>query len=233
MADIFREIDEELRRDKASKVWERFRTPIIAVAILIVAAAAAWRANEFYAAKQAEEAGAKYELALQQAREGKGTDAEATLGEIARTGPAGYALLARFRAAGESSVRDPAGAVKIYDALAADPSVAAPLRELAHLRAAVLRVDTADGPELQRRLEPLAQPGQTFRNTAREMLAMAAFKRDDLDAAGRWLDMIIVDAQAPAAIRQRAEALLGLVTGGKAAAPAAPANPAPPSQAAP
>jgi hypothetical protein len=228
MADLFREIDDEMRRDKAAKAWERFQTPIIALAILIIAAAAGWRAYEFYRGKQAEEAGAKYELALQQAREGKSAEAEATLGDIARTGPPGYALLARFKAAGESAQRDPAGAAKIYDALAADTTVAAPLRELAQLRAAILRIDTADAGEIQRRLEPLAQPGQTYRNSAREMLAMAAFRRDDMDTAGRWLDMIIVDAQAPAAIRQRAEALLGLVTGGKKAVPpAGPANSAP------
>jgi hypothetical protein len=217
MADIFREIDEEIRRDKAAKVWARYQTPIIALAILVAAAAGGWRAYDFYRIKQAEEAGAKYEVALQQARDGKSTEAEATLGEIARTGPPGYALLARFRAAAESAPRDPDGAAKIYDVIAADSAVNAPLRDLARLRAAILRLDKADAGEIQRRLEPLAQAGQPYRNSARELLAMAAFKRDDLDAAGRWLDMIIVDAQAPAAIRQRAEALLGLVTGGKQA----------------
>ena len=215
MADIFREIDEELRRDKAAKVWARYQTPIIVVAILIVAAAAGWRAYDYYRTRQAQEAGAKYEAALQLSRDGKSAESEAALGDIAKTGPAGYALLARFRAASESSARDPDGAVKIYDALAADNAADATLRELAKLRAAFLRVDKADAGEIQRRLEPLAQAGQPFRNSARELLALAAFKRNDLDAAGKWLDMIVIDAQAPADIRQRAEALLGLVTGGK------------------
>jgi hypothetical protein len=47
------------------------------------------------------------------------------------------------------------------------------------------------------------------------MLAVAALKRNDLDAAAKWLDMIVTDANAPGEIRQRAEALLGLVAGGK------------------
>ncbi|MDB5650977.1 MAG: uncharacterized protein JWL62_2497 [Hyphomicrobiales bacterium] len=217
MADIFREIDEEIRRDKAAKVWARYQTPIIALAILVAAAAGGWRAYDFYRIKQAQEAGAKYETALQQARDGKSADAEATLGEVAKMGPAGYAMLARFRAASESAPRDPDGAVKIYDAIAADGTIDGSLRDLARLRAGILRLDKGDAGETQRRLEPLAQAGQPYRNSARELLAMSAFKRGDLDAAGRWLDMIIVDAQAPAAIRQRAEALQGLVTGGKPA----------------
>ena len=234
MADIFREIDEEIRRDKASKVWEQYRTPILAVAALIVAAAGAWRAYEYYAVKQAEEAGAKYEQALQLAREGKSKEAESTLEEIARTGPPGYAMLAKFREASETAAADPDGAVRIYDALASDAAVSQPLRDLAALRAAILRMPKADAGEMQRRLEPLAQAGKAYRNTAREMLAVAAFKRDDLEAAGKWLDMIVVDAQSPPSIRQRAEALLGLVTGGRksTATPPQPA-PAPAQQSAP
>jgi hypothetical protein len=215
MADIFREIDEELRRDRAAKVWARYQTPIVAFAVLVILAAAGWRAYDYYRTRQAQEAGARYEAALQLSRDGKSAEAEAALGEIAKSGPPGYALLARFRAADESGGRDPDGAVKIYDAIAADANADANLRELASLRAAMLRVDKADPAEIQRRLEPLAQAGKPFRNSARELLGAAALKRNDLESAGKWLDMIVIDAQAPAEIRQRAEALLGLVNGGK------------------
>ena len=98
---------------------------------------------------------------------------------------------------------------------AADAAIDSSFREMAKLRAALLRLDQADAGELQRRLEPLAQAGQPFRNSARELLGLAALKRGDLETAGKWLDMIVVDAQAPADIRQRAEALLGLVSAGK------------------
>ena len=215
MADIFREIDEDLRRDKASKAWQRFQTPVIILAVLIVAAAAGWRYYDYQRTKQAEEAGARYESAMQLIRSGKGAEAETALADIVKSGQPGYALLAKFRAAGESAVRDPDGAVQIYDRIAADAAIDSSFREMAKLRAALLRLDQADAGELQRRLEPLAQAGQPFRNSARELLGLAALKRGDLETAGKWLDMIVVDAQAPADIRQRAEALLGLVSAGK------------------
>ena len=47
------------------------------------------------------------------------------------------------------------------------------------------------------------------------LLALAALKRGDDEAAGKWLDAIIVDPQTPASLRQRAEAFLGLVRAGK------------------
>ena len=49
----------------------------------------------------------------------------------------------------------------------------------------------------------------SYRNSARFS------PTNDLDAAAKWLDAIVVDAQAPQTIRQRAEQLLGLVTAGK------------------
>ena len=90
------------------------------------------------------------------------------------------------------------------------------------MRAAMLRIDDADQKEIEDRLTRLTQAGATFRNTARELLAVAALKREDYESAGRWLDAIVVDAQAPQGTRQRAEALLGLVSGAAKPAPPAP-----------
>ena len=78
-----------------------------------------------------------------------------------------------------------------------------------------MRLDEADAAEIRSRLEPLAAPGAPFRNSARELLAFSALKANDLNSAAKWLDAIVVDSQAPQSIRQRAEALIGLVTGAK------------------
>lgn len=43
MADIFREIDEEIRQDRALAVWNKYQNVIIAVAVLIVVAAGGWK----------------------------------------------------------------------------------------------------------------------------------------------------------------------------------------------
>ena len=46
MADIFHEVDEEVRRERLKKLWDRYSIYIIALAVLIVAAIGAWRAYE-------------------------------------------------------------------------------------------------------------------------------------------------------------------------------------------
>ena len=217
MSDIFREVDEEVRRDQAAQIWSRYQNLFIGLAVLVVAATAGWRFYDHYRTRQAEDAGAKYQAALALARDGKTAEAEGAFEQIAKSGPKGYATLARLREAAEYSGGDPAAAVKAYDAIAADGTIDALFQNLARLRAALLRLDEADARELEGRLAPMIANGNPFRFSAREALALAALKHDDFDAAGRQLDAIVIDPQAPASMRQRAEALLAVVRSSKRA----------------
>ena len=214
MTDFIREVEEEYRRDKAIEFWKRYQNWIIGLAILIVVAAGVWRYTQTQQKAAQEAAGARFETAVQMAREGKGQEAEQSFLEIARTGPKGYAVLARFRAAAEIAGRNQAEAVTIYDALSVDPGVNPVLQNVARLRSAFLLVDTVDDAEMKRRIEPLAAPTSAFRHSARELLGLAALKAGDFEAAGRWFDMIVADPQAPQGLRERAGTMLGLVAAG-------------------
>ena len=61
------------------------------------------------------------------------------------------------------------------------------------------------------RLEPLAAPAATFRHTARELLALSAWRANDAAAARKWLDVIASDGETPPSLRSRAEALQALL----------------------
>ena len=63
MSEIFSEIDEDLRREKLRKLWERYSVFIVAAAILIVAAVGGWRGYMYLEAKKAAEAGSAFEAA--------------------------------------------------------------------------------------------------------------------------------------------------------------------------
>jgi hypothetical protein len=163
------------------------------------------------------------------AKQNKPEAAASAFDDLARTAPQGYQILARLRAAEELGLTDRAAAVQKLDLLAADPAVDPLLRDLARLRAGLLRVDEADKAELEQRFAPLLNG--SFRHTAREFMGLAAIKRGDFEDAGKWFDQIVVDTNAPANLRQRVQAFLSLVRGGgkfvaPAAPPAAPAEPA-------
>ena len=211
MSEIFNEIDEDLRREQLKKLWERYSIFIIAGAILIIAAVGGWRGYQYLEAKKAAEAGAAFEAAITLSEEGKKSEAEAAFAKIVADGSKGYRVLARLRAAADAAAADPKAAAKLYDAIAADPAVSASQQDLARIRAAGLLMESEPYAEMRQRLEPATGEGRTFRHTARELLALSAYRANDATAARQWLDMIGNDARTPASMRSRAEVLQALL----------------------
>lgn len=211
MADIFHEVDEEVRRERLQKLWERYSIYIIGVAVLIVVGMSAWRGYVWWDAKKAAAAGAAFESAISLSEDGKHAEADVAFAKIAAEAPAGYRLLARFRAAAELAQTKPADAAKVYDELAADASIGPTMQDLAAVRAGTLMVDTASLAEMKRRLDPVAEPGHTFRHSARELLALSAWRNHDFTAARRYLDVIAADGETPPGTRARADILSALI----------------------
>lgn len=214
MADIFREIDEEVRRDKAAALWKKYGTLIIALAVIAVVAVAGWQVWLHREQQASQAVGAKLEEALRASRDNRGAEAESILVELSANAPAGYRQIARFRLAAETAKRDPTAGATAFDGLANDGSLDQLYRDLARLRAGMLRVDLAPYAEIRTALEPLATPQGTWRHSAREFLGIAALKANLFEDAGRWFDAIVTDPQSPQVLRQRTELYLALVRGG-------------------
>jgi hypothetical protein len=211
VSELFSEVDEEVRRDQLKKLWERYSIYIVAGALLIIAAVGGWRGYQYLEAKKAAEAGAAFDKAIELAEQNKHAEAETAFTELAAKAPSGYRMLARLRAAAEAANRDPKAAAKLYDEIAADRSVGTPEQELAKIRAAGLLLETTSYPNMLQRLEPATAPGATFRHTARELLALSAWRANDAAAARQWLDLIANDGETPPSLRSRAEALQALL----------------------
>jgi hypothetical protein len=211
VSELFDEVDEEVRREQLKKLWDRYSIYIIAAALLVIAAVAGWRGYEYLEAQKAAEAGAAFDAALDLAEQNKHAEAQAAFDKLATTAPAGYRMLARLRAAGEVAASDPQAGAKLYDELAADRSIGTEQQDLARIRAAGLLLDTDSYPNMLQRLEAATKPDATFRHTARELLALSAWRANDITSARQWLDMIASDGETPAAMRSRAEALQALL----------------------
>jgi hypothetical protein len=211
VADIFHEVDEEVRRERLQKLWERYSLYVIALAVLIVAGIGAWRGYEWYMSKQAAAAGATFEAAVTLAEQGKQAEAQAAFAKLANEAPAGYGLLSRLRAAAALAESKPQEAIKAYDALAADTSLGLTVQDLATVRAGMLRMDSESFASMRQKLGPLAAAGRPFRHTARELLALSAWHNHDAANARKYIDMITGDAEAPPNMRARAEILSALI----------------------
>jgi hypothetical protein len=211
VSELFDEVDEDVRRDQLKQLWDRYSVFVVAGALLIIAAVGGWRGYQYLEAKKAAEAAVAFDQAADLADQNKHAEAEAAFAKLAQQAPSGYRTLARLRAAAETAKRDPQAAVKLYDEIAADRSVNVPEQDLAKLRAAGLLLETTTYDNMLQRLEGAAAPGSTYRHSARELLALSAWRSNNVVETRRWLDLIANDGETPASLRTRADALQALL----------------------
>jgi hypothetical protein len=211
VVDIFDEVEEDLRAERAEKLLKKYAWLLIAVVVAIVGAAAGWQLWNRYKNQQDAAAAARY-VAVQNALQQPGAAQAgqlAALDRLAADAPEGYKILARMRAAGvKADTGDVPGAVALWNAVAADSGADPLLRDLASLFATARELDHGDPAQLQARLKPLAEPGNPWSTLAQEQLAMLDLRAGKVDDARKTLQALSVDIDSPSGLRARASALL-------------------------
>jgi hypothetical protein len=215
---FIREVNEEMRQDQARALWDRFGPILLGIAVLVVIGTAAWVGYDYWRTKTANASGDRFSQALTLANEGKNDAALAELEALESDGYGAYPLLARMRAATVLAEKgDLEGAVKSFDSVAADGAIPGALRDMARLRAALLLVDGGTKADVASRVEPLTADTNPLRHSAREALALAAWKEGSAADALTLFDQIAADAAAPRNNRDRATLMSELIRGSGAA----------------
>jgi hypothetical protein len=204
VSDIFREIDEELRRENLLKLWSRYGKYVILVvvlAVLIAGAITAWRSHQ--ASERRAQSG-RYSAALALVRDGKNADAARLFAALAQEG-GGYGLLASFEEA-ELLAKDGdrKGAVAAYDRLAASSGLDREFRDLAVLLSVMQGLPDDDPKVAVERLQRLTENGNPWRASALELTAAAKLKAGDRTGALDIYKTLADDLSAPQRLRARA-----------------------------
>ncbi|MEM6712345.1 MAG: tetratricopeptide repeat protein [Pseudomonadota bacterium] len=211
MTDIFSEIEEDIRKDRAKRIWDRFGKYIIGGALLLVLGVAAWRGYEAYANAQAAAAGDRFLDAVTLLQQDSDAG-RAVLNEIAADGPTGYAALARFRSASELAVGGAFDdAITGFQALSNDASLDPLLRDVARIRLGYLLLDHGNPADIEGLLLPLSDAANAFNHSAREIRAFAAMKAGNTEQALSLFLELVGDFQSPEPVRSRARVALDVL----------------------
>lgn len=209
MADIFHEIEEDLRRDQAAAIWKKYGGYIVAAALVVVLAVAAHWGWKEYSARQQLQASADFLAAaavtdLQQR--------EAALAAIAAEGGT-YGVLARFRLA-ETAIEagDKEKARGLLGEIASGQGADKTLRDLAAIQAALLELEIGKPANAADLVKDLTQEGESYRLSALEITGLAALAAGDKETAKATFEAVKKAAQEEAApgsgFAQRADQLL-------------------------
>jgi hypothetical protein len=208
VADIFQEVDEEVRRENMQRLWRRYGRYATAAGVAILLAAGGYIGWQKYSEHREAQRAQAFSDAIALIADPDPAKAKAAFLDLAQ-GSDGIAALARFRAAAlQVEAKDEAGAVATYDGIAADSSVPEPFREAAALLAAMHLVDSADLAEMKRRLESKTTATNPWRFTALELLALSAQRAGDFEQARTIYAQLADDLAAPSGLRGRAAEML-------------------------
>jgi hypothetical protein len=235
---LLREVDEELRRERMEKIWQKYGIYLLAGAGLLVALVGGYKFLDTRNRAAAEAGGAQFEAAETLAKTGKSDEAAKAFEALASSDKPGYAALAELNLASAlNKAGKPQDAVAAYDKLAARPGMDPLITGFAQLQAAALRVGEADFTEVKNRLTPLMNEGSAWKTAATEMLGTAAIKAGKLEEARTNLAPLLADPRLSRTAIERIKTLMASVaamessqplnkTEAQPAASAAPAAPA-------
>ena len=217
VSDIFDEVDEELRAERAKKLLQRYAGLIVGAAVLLVAAVGAWKAMQWYQARETARVADAYLAAMREA-DGPGAPEHAAalagFAQVAGQGLPGYRTLARLRAAAlKADTGDLPTALALWNDVAADNSADRLLRDLASLEWAQHQIDSGDPALVAARLAPLATPENPWHALAEEAQAMLSLRQGKTAEARDTLKRLAQDVTATEGVRRRANGLLAELGG--------------------
>lgn len=206
MSDIFREVEEEVRRERYAQLWKKYGDYVIATVALLAIAAAGFQLWRYYETRARAKASEEFAAAQELLATNRADQAAAAYAKLAESAPSGYAIVSKLQEADALEAggeRDRASA--IYKALTTgdDPLLAA----VARLRLGWLFVESKSRLEMETLLAPLTDPTSPWRFMAREILAYSDYRSGGLKAAQKEFETLAGETEAPIGVRQRANAM--------------------------
>jgi len=209
--DIFDEVQEDLRAERARQLGIRYGGVLAALALVALVGVGAWQGWRWYEARETAATATAF-LDIHRATERPGADLKASaerFDAVAASAPDGYRTLARLRAAAlKSETGDLAGALAEWDLVANDRAADPLYRDLASLNWVLHGLDAGDPAALAARIAPLAAEGGPWRASARELQALVAVRQGRAVEAKGMLRALAADETAPRGLRERAGRLM-------------------------
>lgn len=209
MADLFQEIDDELRQDKASRMWRVYGKYVVAAAIVIIISVGGYK---FWQQKQlddGETASIAYEAALARSASGdhKGAIDQFNGEEIGTV--AGYAALSQMQKANLAmKINDFEAALITFKDIAKNDNYPQSIKEWASFRYAAVSVEKQIGSNAPADLDSLIATDSPWRFLAKEIKAIREIETGNKSGAKAIFSELADDENAPERLRVRAAEFL-------------------------
>ena len=164
MSDIFREVEEDVRRERLEKLWKAYGNYAMVALALLFAGIAGWQFWQRHEQAEREKVSDAF-IAAQRITNPQA--AASAFSDLARGAPKGYAQVARLSQAGAMFASGQrADAIDLYKQIAKDDGGV--VGSVARLRAGWALAENASRNDLAELLKPLDQPRSEERRVGKE-----------------------------------------------------------------
>ena len=212
MADLFQEIDDELRQDKASRLWRVYGKYVVATAIVIIISVGGYK---FWQQKQlddGEKASIAYEAALARSASGDHKGAIDQLNEEEIGTVAGYAALSQMQKANLAmKINDFEAALLTFKEIAEHDTYPQSVKEWASFRYVAVRVEKQIDSNASADLDSLIATDSPWRFLAKEIKAIKEIETGNKSGAKAIFSELADDENAPERLRVRVAEFLKIL----------------------
>lgn len=221
MVDIFDEVSDDLRTERAVKLAMRYGGLLVLALILVLAAVAGQQGYTWYQTKQNNKAAAAF-IAITGPLDAAGPNVSndqrlagaTSLRKFAATAPDGYRTLADLRAAAlYNDAGQTAQAAALWNAVGHDSGADPLLRDLGNLLWAQHALGTAPDADVFARLKPLAASQNPYHGLAQETQALLYLHEGKTGLAKALFSQLGSDPTAPDGVRNNADGMLAKLNG--------------------
>lgn len=181
---FFREVSEDVQNDKLKKIWDTYGLHIIIAIIVILTIAVSFETLKAWKIKRNETWSDAYAYALNLQNQGKYDESMNVLGEISQKNKGIYRDLSEIQ---KSNILFEQGknaeALALLEKIVNDESIDPKMRHITAVKLASHKLDTAPREEIEKLLAPLMNEESSWKNIAKEMLAMLEIREGNIEKA--------------------------------------------------
>lgn len=214
MAEIFQEIDDDIRRERYEKLWARYGKYVIGAIVLFVIVAALYVAWQNYSESKRNAEGERFAAAIELTYSGAWDRAASSFGKLADSTRSGYRPLSLLQQAAAliEAGRQPE-AMQVYQELSVDSDSEKIYRDLGALLAVIHSFEDRSDESVRERLALLASEDGPWRYSAKELEAYRRLQTGETEEAQKLFQLLADDLGAPMGIRSRAAEVLAVISG--------------------
>ena len=210
---FFKEVSEDVQNDRLKKIWDTYGLHIIIAIIIVLTIAVSFETLKAWRVKRNETWSDAYAYALNLQNQGKYDESLKVLADIAQKNKGIYSDIAEIQKANILFEQGKnAEALALLENIVQNEDINPKMRHITAVKLATYKLDTAPRDEIEKLLTPLMQEESSWKNIAKEMLAMLEIREGNIEKAKTIYEEILNSPDLSDGLKLRVQDMLSALT---------------------